>query len=373
MASHSSVHPTRAYQTHRNPLHFPEVVTLISKAVNRALPSQYRPYDKVAVLMMHWDNDTLGSKPLQARLGAIFESQFHYTVEHFAIPAPPGAGNPGMQMMDRIIEFTHTYDGPNNLMIYVYSGYASSGPSYSECLLQSGSFPRRSRTLLGHDSVSRNEGSPIDWLSYRAMADTTEGRTFFLFDSCFAAASRIQAAEIEAEYLAASATDIRAMGRKNNRLTHRFTELLRESEGRPMTVATYHSHLVSRMNSPEHRLENVPLHIQPHTYGSIVLAPLTDTKTQDLLETKPLPCTGRVLISIHLKCDDAVPNVKEFEDHLLAQIGTNGPEIKIVGLFDAKPALLLLTLPTDVWNLMEENENIGFVGHLDGGANMLLS
>ena len=374
MASNSSVHPTRAYLTHRDPLTFTEAVTIIERAVNRALPGQYRPFEKVAVLMMYWDNDKRGSKPLQERLGAIFQSQFHYTVEHFAIPARPSTSTPSWHLMECLNTFRHTHEGPNNLLIYVYSGHASSGTSRSECLLQSGIFPQRRRTGLGHDSVSRKDGAQsIDWLSYRVVADNTEARTLFLFDCCFAATSKVRNAETESEYLAASAMDIRATGRKSNRLIHRFTELLREFEGRPMTIATYHAHLVSRMNSPDHRLDNVPLHIQPKTYGSIVLAPLTDTMVEGPLETKPVSSTGRVLISIQLECDDAVPNVKELEEYLLARMGSNGPEIKVARLFNANPILLLLTLPTDVWDLMGENENMDFVSHVDGGENLLFA
>lgn len=134
MTTSTTVRPLRAWLKNEFPLQSEEAVGLISDAVQRGLPTT-RNYQSVAVLMFRWEHDDIGVVPLEDEMAALFEQLFNYRVERFTIDTYPSGRNSERLLSDRLIAFRNKYEGPRNLLIYVYSGHAWSGPSSFECIL----------------------------------------------------------------------------------------------------------------------------------------------------------------------------------------------------------------------------------------------
>lgn len=134
MTTPNTVRPLRAWLKNKFPLQFEEAVGLISDAVQKGLPTS-RNYQSVAVLMFHWEHDDIGVVPLEDEMAASFEQLFNYTKERFTIDPYPSGRNSERLLSDRLLAFRNRYEGPRNLLIYVYSGHAWSGPSTFECRL----------------------------------------------------------------------------------------------------------------------------------------------------------------------------------------------------------------------------------------------
>lgn len=135
MATPDNVRPLRAWVRNEYPLRFEEAVGLISEAVQRGLPTNRNQYQSVAVLMFHWQHDDIGVVPLENEMAQLFEQLFNYRVERYIVEPYPSMRNSQRTLSDRLTAFRNKYEGPQNLLIYVYSGHAWSGSSSFECLL----------------------------------------------------------------------------------------------------------------------------------------------------------------------------------------------------------------------------------------------
>lgn len=135
MPTPDNVRPLRAWVKNEFPLKFEEAVGLISEAVRKGLPTSRNQYQKVAVLMLHWEHDDIGVVPLEDEMANLFEQLFNYAVERYVIEPYPLMRNSERNLSDRLTAFRNKYEGPRNLLIYVYSGHAWSGPSSFECRL----------------------------------------------------------------------------------------------------------------------------------------------------------------------------------------------------------------------------------------------
>lgn len=141
MSASTDLHPVRAYPRTRGARErgFDEAVIQIREAVQAGLPGKRKPYLKVAVLMMHWDNDDIGVVALEDALGDTFATLYNFVVEKYQIPHQPQQPNqlinPTLNLIQRTSQFSGTHAGDNHLLIYVYSGHASAGSSSFGCIL----------------------------------------------------------------------------------------------------------------------------------------------------------------------------------------------------------------------------------------------
>ena len=103
---------------------FRAAVHKINSAVGRGF-SKSSGYEKVGVLLMHWENNNVPQAvPAKDRLAAVFRDIYHYGVEPHIIRLNPLGGGPERLLEKRINDFKAKYEGPNSLMIYYYIGHA---------------------------------------------------------------------------------------------------------------------------------------------------------------------------------------------------------------------------------------------------------
>jgi len=133
MATSNSVRPLRSWQRNSHPLEFSDAISQINAAVRKGLPTSRVAYEKVSVLMMHWDSDDIGVIPLERELGNVFRVIFRFVIEYYEIEASPLSHNPTQNLQNRLIKFRTDHQGDRNLLIYVYSGHASAGASSFAC------------------------------------------------------------------------------------------------------------------------------------------------------------------------------------------------------------------------------------------------
>jgi hypothetical protein len=103
--------------------HIPRIETFaedLQAAVNAAWPSRGRSrYSEVYVLLMSWEDDTLGVETEMRLLGKVFSNLYRYEVQEFKIPTK----TPGKATMREVSRFLEN-DGLDNLLIVYYAGHA---------------------------------------------------------------------------------------------------------------------------------------------------------------------------------------------------------------------------------------------------------
>lgn len=124
MDNSRSTHPiTRNHTLNVYPTDFKKAVSDISAAVKMELSNAQKPFQQVSILMFHWKNDDLNVVGLEHELAHVFEKLYHYKVHRYVIDHAPPNRNPAQNLMARVLEFCAKAEGPNNLLIYVYSGH----------------------------------------------------------------------------------------------------------------------------------------------------------------------------------------------------------------------------------------------------------
>lgn len=349
----ATVHPDRAWLDPGEPLRFTDAVKKINDAVKRGLPTRRGAYKRVAVLLFHWDNDDLGIAPLERELSRCFYNIFNHRVENYVIEAYPNRHNPTQNLSNRMVSFRATHQGDDNLLIYVYSGHAhSGGPDRHGCYM----FGKRQK---------KPAAPQIDWLGVRLMGDYADGDALYILDTCYSTTGALE--HTETELLASASMETVSTDSLVDCLTNRLINLFKRFNGEPRTVASYHSHLIGDMHLPECRLGNTPVYVAAYEKHSITLAALRRQDQGNLLGgfSHHNQAPGRVLVSFRLQGTTSLPAVQEWEKYLLSNVPAEVAAIKVEAVFGTGSQLLLLTMPTSVWDLLSEDKAINFVAHVD--------
>lgn len=114
---------------------FHDAVNEISVGLDNGLPRATTPFQQVSVFLFHWRDDDRNIVALEDELAEVFEKLYHYKVYRYVVD-PSSSGNLGIQLNMKISQFMEETDGPDNLLIYVYSGYAWLGTETWEFHLQ---------------------------------------------------------------------------------------------------------------------------------------------------------------------------------------------------------------------------------------------
>ena len=118
-------HPPSATSTRSHVEAFRRFAPDLRAALKGAFPSGKKPYSRVVVLLFSWANDDMGVGVLEKELAEVFKDTYGYQTEHFQIPAT-STQDAQWAMNRRINQFISDWDGHGCLLIYVYSGHASS-------------------------------------------------------------------------------------------------------------------------------------------------------------------------------------------------------------------------------------------------------
>ena len=95
----------------------------IARRLNSALEFEdwkiHNEYKSIAVLVLYFEDSETGYKEEALRVGELFEVDFHYAVEYYAIPS-----NHSHRRLDsKINSFLDDHGDPDHLMIIHYGGH----------------------------------------------------------------------------------------------------------------------------------------------------------------------------------------------------------------------------------------------------------
>jgi hypothetical protein len=103
----------------------------LNKAIGGAYAASRTSYQKVSVLMMHWENDDLGVVASQAELATVFRTVYGFEVSRFVIPSQRTTQYAQRKTVSALESMIEELDMPNSLFIVQYSGH--SGGNNNEC------------------------------------------------------------------------------------------------------------------------------------------------------------------------------------------------------------------------------------------------
>ncbi|KAL9001847.1 MAG: hypothetical protein Q9188_005197 [Gyalolechia gomerana] len=347
----------------------------IDQAVQRGLLNSQAQtkYTKVGVLMMHWDNDDMGVKPLEKDLANLFSKLYNFKVETFVIPSCPQTGTLMGIMNRRLQQFVEMYEGPRSLLIYVYSGHAHAGPPplYDRCI------------WLGTTAVPRSRCPQLDWAFQRVIPDGAVGDTLYILACHYYATASSAINRSDNEYLVAASMGDNQVGLEvaaqyNKSFTQHLIDLLEHNAGAPQSVVSIHASLKASMKSTPNTsaVAAIPLHIGAKTKPSIVLSRLAGTPNDDVQVVKKSDTTGagKILVSVTFQPHQTTgTDIQQFQAQLSLIIPLNLSSAKIEAVFQATGpySIVLLTLPVEVWDCLEGTGAFTFIDHVDS-HNLLL-
>lgn len=112
-----------------NRANFHTVCDDIAQTVSSYQPDCQNSYDKVSVLGVHWENDTVGVEPLmRTLLYNVFDTMYGFETEIFEIPTTANgvclnSSQIKASFMAKFTSWMVQNQGPKNLMILYYSGH----------------------------------------------------------------------------------------------------------------------------------------------------------------------------------------------------------------------------------------------------------
>ena len=217
----------------------------------------------------------------------------------------------------------------------------------------------------------------MEWFALRPIIETavpesnpTEdgGDILYIFDSCSAGAA---GAYDGPELLAASGWNNKAGLSLAKSFTQTLISKLRELDGAPTTVAQIFSAMFRE--AYENSIESMPVHISQLNRPSIILAqlplqqrPKPESARRRAEEFAAAPTsTHRVLISVNLKDNVALPDVQEWANYLTTNIpsGVLSADISVHNGFEGS-VVLIMTLPLEVWSMLPDNAGYNFIAHV---------
>ncbi|KAL3472863.1 hypothetical protein BJX99DRAFT_208383 [Aspergillus californicus] len=315
-------------------------------ALKTSLPSRSHVYDRVSVLAFHWENDDMGVAELEADLLRVFSQDYGYETESWAIPV--AAGNPGTELAKKLIVWTGAHEGDQNLRIYVYSGHASAPDPLAKTWYFGGQV----------DQNGNLRGPQLEWMLTRTplIVEEAKGDMAYIMDCCSAGAAVLQGGP---EIMCASGRGQSASASLDFSFTRVLTDTLVGLRGEIETLAGIFA-IIFR-GAYANQVGACPVHVPKKNCQGIVLSPINRTTiTHKRTKTK-----HRVLISVHL--EDNQPNLEAWTKWLSTNLPADilTAEVKIESVFESNSATLLVTVPLEIWTMLDMGDEImGFVSHV---------
>ncbi|KAL2842479.1 hypothetical protein BJX68DRAFT_257766 [Aspergillus pseudodeflectus] len=315
--------PKDAFRIHKPTKRLKEFAGNLQNALIRCIPTENeQPYDKVSVLALHWFNDDLNVVPLEQELLDVFKNIYGFNVESYTIPK----AKPMIYLNSKLANWTVEYNDKRTLRICVYSGHASPAGPTDENWYFGG------RT---HSDGSL-AGPTLDWNRVRRACEMGEGDICYLF-GCGSAGSG--ALYDGPELMCVSGLEQTAGDNWRFSFTRALIDTLQDLDGQQCTMANLFAILYR--NSSQHNVSTSPLHVMG----------------------KNAPTRIKVLISVHLSDDR--PNLQAWKNWLTQNIpaAVLSAEIKIESMFESRSTIALVTLPLELWTVLNPtDESFTFIG-----------
>ena len=103
----------------------------LNTAVQLSLPSKEKPYSKVGVLFVSWENDDLNVGPLEQELAEELKNCYQYDIDFIKLKSDPETV--GSSLVKALNAHVDKYTRKGSLAIVVYNGHITGAEN--ECLL----------------------------------------------------------------------------------------------------------------------------------------------------------------------------------------------------------------------------------------------
>jgi hypothetical protein len=144
--------------------------------------------------------------------------------------------------------------------------------------------------------------------------------------------------------------------------TRALIDTLQDLDGQQCTMANLFAILYR--NSSQHNVSTSPLHVMRKNAPSTVLQKLSTAREgRTSSKTISTQSEDKVLISVHLSDDR--PNLQAWKKWLTQNIpaGALSAEIKIESVFESRSTIALVTLPLELWTVLDPtDESFTFIG-----------
>lgn len=294
------------------------------------------------MIAFHWANDDLGIKPLGTLLFRTFQENYQFHTTSFTIPLQ---GSSTGALAKRLIKWSEQNSGDGHLRIFVYSGHAS-GTNATDWLLAGQT----------NQTTHQLQGPTVDWYVVRSLLETYGGDVCYIFHSC-SAASAVLGQYDGGEFIAASGWG--HWPTRQPEIAFSFTQVLIDTlntlQGQPTSLASIFTKIFHE--AQVNQISACPVHIPKQNKPSVTIGKNTHP---GVLTPSMANSADKVLISIRIR-EDIPPDSNQWKDWLAHNLP---PGITVEAAFGGS-AILLLTLPMEVWTMMPRtNEAYLFIAHV---------
>ncbi|CZT07236.1 uncharacterized protein RCO7_07252 [Rhynchosporium graminicola] len=393
----SATHDTRRADYHMKDLE--SFARDLQCAADRAFPNEGRAqvrYRKVSVILLRWEDDEMKVEWELEDLEKVF-GNYGFETEKWMIPSK----NSHLKLMSKAVDVVKEHDGNGGLVIVYYAGHAGINAN------------RGATWTCKQDPTYAS----LEWSAIQTLFEKADFDVLLLLDCCAAASAAPAVGSAVTETIAACGFESIASQPGRCSFTNSLIEVLEDwIDSPPFSAAMLHNKVLSilkherpeRMqNGKRRRIEyrRTPIHIvatADTTMPSIELsrrAPRRD-KSQEinpstlLSSSKPKPrvhaspdkyrssglkgreyqpeCLNnvqgdvyevpRVIISLSLEKHQNLRS--ESCQKWLASCPALIKYAKVEAVYSGFSALLLLSIPVLIWNLLPENVACSFVGYV---------
>ncbi|KAK4234425.1 hypothetical protein C8A03DRAFT_37799 [Achaetomium macrosporum] len=340
----------------------------------------------VSVLMLRWEEDTSVEPDLLA-LEKVFREQYHYHTDRWAIPTVP---NPSIKLGVQMASFLDNAR-PDHLLIIYYAGHGYVGPD----------------NQLYWACNTREDAAKLKWDGVRCLFEDAQSEILLLIDSCAVRDAPLAGSHGVKQAIAAYTPDQSSLDPGPRSFTASLAETLQKLSvsGRPFTVQRLYDDLrqqrqresiqaLSRLANGSAKPNPVPerspsfFTLTPAKGQGIVLVPLDPKGTQlqsppqsadadpqngwkPKAEDRPISPEEVVDLTLDeqrvLVCTtfvgDASPDMAFFTQWL-HNMPPNASKITVEGMFLGPPTMLLISMPLNVWNIVQHDKVCCVLGHI---------
>ncbi|KAK3325150.1 hypothetical protein B0H66DRAFT_111059 [Apodospora peruviana] len=342
-------------------------------------------HTSVSVLLLRWEED-MSVEPDLLALENVFQERYKYHTDRWAIPTVP---NPSIKLGVQMAAFLENAR-PDHLLIIYYAGHGFVGPD----------------NQLYWASNTREDAAKLKWDGVRCLFEDAQSEILLLLDTCGVRDAPMAGSHGAKQAIAAYTPEQSSRDAGSRSFTASLAEALhRLSGGRPFSAQRLHEELlaVKQQDTAQAlaRLANGVVKAPPAPEKQPVFFTLTHAKGQGIIMV-PLDPKGAQLQSPPQSAEADTQNWKAGgEDRPLSPeevvdltfdearvlvcttfVGDASPDmtffnqwlhntppvaskITVQGMFLGPPTMLLISMPVNIWNIVQHDKVCCFLGYVN--------
>ncbi|KAF4504102.1 hypothetical protein G6O67_008715 [Ophiocordyceps sinensis] len=350
--------------------HLQDAAMLIQRQTERP------PYTDVSVLLVSWQDNSATHDDLVA-LEQTFQKHYNFGTQRWEIPTVP---NPSIKLGIQLASFLENAR-PNHLLIIYYAGHGFVSPDgqlYWAC-------------------SARDDAAKLKWDGVRCWFEDAHSDILLLLDTCAVPDAATTGSHGAKQVIAAYSPEDAHRDDSARSFTTNLAEALQKlSNGRPFSVQRLYDEVMSQTQqhpsqtchttngasiSPPQSQSPVFFTLAPGKGQSLTLAPLASRALPangcDAVDARALPGREDQLIDPESVADlrfdearilvcttfvgDASPSMSFF-NQWLQNTPSLGANIAVEGMFLGPPTMLLISMPSSIWNVVQQDKVCCYLG-----------